>query len=340
MVAKKKLENTGEVTEDADVESAINEEFDVGEEVTDTTNTLESESEVTEATTEPEATTEATPEDDEQTQADLEAAGVNMDEAAEEKQQKKWKKLLLKDVEKYGMAHGSGKSSMINLAERVTEAAMRKTIYPDNTEEIYDAFRNAAEAKGQLPDVGVIPDAAVAENTPIESSEESRSSQVSKLKGFIKLGNRWDTDATDIIRRARNLHFQVLKGDRRGVRKGSTYTILCGVVSKQMARTTAQGALSDADIHEYLSVPIKPEKAADGYTKVEQALMAAVAARKGSDKSQREPIESDALEAAIENLRQCLGEGAPERLAEIDKEAADKQRAAEDKENRKNKKAA
>ena len=284
----------------------------------------------------PEASPPPAPTEEEQ--EDLENAGINISEADEKRTRARQRKAFDKEIEKLGIAHGSGKKSMISLAERITEAAMNKTISATDAEAIYDNFREAADTKGQLEDAGVIPDAAVEENAPIESSEDSRTTQLSKLRNFIELGNKFDDKqsggAADLIRRARNIHIGLLSKDRKTLKKGSTYTILVSVATNNKHRKQAQGVMTDAEIHEFLSVPAKPEKASDEWSKIEQALNAAVAGRKGG--RERPAIDSPHLDAAIEELRACLGEGAPERLKELDAEEDKKIREANDREDKKN----
>lgn len=264
---------------------------------------------------------EPTAEEQAQTEADLEAAGVNISEAQEEKVRRREYKALIKDVKEYGANKGVGATSMINLAERVTEAAMKHAIYPDDGNAIYDAFAEARDKKGQLDDVGAVPDEANMEKAPNQSTEDSYNSQLSKIKSFIKLGNKHDKSAGDLVRRVRNIHIGLLKGDRETLKKGSTYTIMTSLASANEKRTTAQGVMTDQEIRDYLYVAPKPETAKDGIGKMEDALASCKAARKGG--KDRDPIDNVHLDNAISELRQAIGECDPARLAEIDKKEAE-----------------
>ena len=299
------------------------------------------EAEVTgEATQQSEPVNEGPTEPSEQEQADLEAAGVNTDEVNETKARKREHKLLMKDLKEYGTLYGGGKTSMINLAERVVESAMKKAISPADAGNVYDTFKKAAEAKATMDTGDVIPDAAAEENAPIATNEESYKAQVRKIEDFIALGNTFDDSedgASDLIRRARNIHIKLLEGNRETVKKGSTYTILTGIaaahVGRQAKRKVSQGPMTDDEIHKHLWVEPKPEnQPADEWSKVEQALAAANSAQRGGrGENPRPAITADTLagkhlQEAIESLRQCLGEGAPERLQKMEAAEAEAQR--------------
>ena len=273
----------------------------------------------------------------------LDAAGVNVNEADDAKTRKREFNLLKKDVRDYGTLYGGGKTSMINLAERIVEAAQKKAVTPADASNMYDIFKKAADAKSTTTE-GVVPDEAAVENAPIVDKTESYDTQVRKIKDFITLGNTFDDDemgAVDLIKRAKAIHFELLKADRTTLKKGSTYTILCGVaaahVGAQAKRKVSQGPMTDDEIRKYLFVP-KPADVgpADEWKKVQDALNSASAAKKGGrGEGARQPITSDTLagqhlDRAIEALRECLGAGAPERLAAIEAEEAEAQRAIDE----------
>lgn len=313
-MAKQKLENVGE-EQDLDVTF---EDFSNPESTTDAEETSQDpEGEVThESEPEPEPTAEETS----QTEQDLENAGINRSDKSAQAEKRRETTALMTDVRKLGEAHGAGKTSMIGLAERVTEAAMKRAIAPSDAGNIYDKFRDAANKKGQIDDSGVIPDDAVSENAPIMSSEESRLAQVSKLGNFIELGNKFDVDASDLVRRARNIHLEQLKGDRKTLMKGSTYTILVSVASANVKRKSNQGVMTDDEIHKHLWRPAPVETPKDGIAKLEQALDAVKAAKKGS--KEREAILNPRLDDIISELRQAIGEEDPARLQAIEDEEA------------------
>ena len=138
---------------------------------------------------------------------------------------------LKRTVMGLGAQHGAGKTSMIALAEAVTEAAqdnIRRLIVA----EIYDKFREGVTAKSSYEDAGVVPDEAAMDRIGNVDQDKSREQQLSKLRQFIHLGNKYDSDALDLIRKARNMHIDLLRQAlgsaeaKKGVKPGSTYSIL------------------------------------------------------------------------------------------------------------------
>ena len=239
--------------------------------------------------------------------ADLEAAGVNTSEADDEKARKRQYRQLIKKVASLGTEYGAGKISMIALAETVTEAAMRKAVYPDDAEALYDKFKEMADDKATIDDAGLVPDAATSEKPDNKTADQSRASQLSKLKNFIKLGNKFNDDAGDLIRRARNIHLEALKGDRVGLKKGSTYSILTGIAGANEKRNDkTENEKTDEEIHKYHTVPVKEDTTHDGAKKILDALISAKAARNGG--KEREPVSNVHLDNAINELSQALGE--------------------------------
>ena len=124
---------------------------------------------------------------------------------------------LKRTVMGLGAQHGAGKTSMIALAEAVTEAAQDNVITPENVPEIYDKFREGVTAKSSYEDAGVVPDEAAMDRIGNVDQDKSREQQLSKLRQFVHLGNKYDSDALDLIRRARNMHIDLLRQapDRR-----------------------------------------------------------------------------------------------------------------------------
>lgn len=249
----------------------------------------------------------------------------NISEDEHERQTKRERTALLKDVAKIGEAYGAGRASMINLAERVTEAAMTPSIGIKDAEEIYDRFRKRADDKATLDDAGLVPDAAFA--AP-EKGNASRDQQLTKLRAFIKFGNEYQEEALDTIRTARNVHIRMLAGDRDTVKKGSTYTHMTAIATEHIKKDNKRKGvpMSEAEIEEYLTVTPKESEPATPLKKLMDALNSAIAARKGG--RERAPIDHPALNAAIENLQEAVGDqtGGPEELA---KQAAKREKKEE-----------
>ena len=115
---------------------------------------------------------------------------------------------LKRTVMGLGAQHGAGKTSMIALAEVVTEAAQDNILTPDLVGDIYDKFREGVTAKSSYEDAGVVPDEAAMDRIGNVDQDKSREQQLSKLRQFIHLGNKYDSDALDLIRKARNMHIE------------------------------------------------------------------------------------------------------------------------------------
>lgn len=332
-----KLVNTGEVTEnevvfedDSNPEARVESDFSPAEHapssvgadvaaVTHEGNVVIEDEPQNGDTAEATATTEA-PE------------GGNVNPADDKRTKKRQRTALNRRINAIGEAYGAGKTSMIELAEEVTEAAVARTIGPTDAEDIYKEFRNAANDRATIDNAGTVPDPMTEETSLVQ--------QVSKLRVFIHLGNQME-EALDIVRSARNVHLDLLKGDRRGVKKGSTYTILGSVAREAMEDKYAGVPMTEEQIRDFLEVPIIETATPDGAKKIRQALDLAEAARKGSPgnakgEGYRAPVESVALDEAIQSLYQALGDASAEAQAAYDKEKADAEAAKLEKERKKN----
>ena len=248
-------------------------------------------------------------------------------------------KELKRNVLNLGMAHGAGKTSMIALAEAVTEAAQDNIITEEQTEEIYDRFREGVKAKSSYEDAGEIPDEAAG---VVAKGDKSKDQQLSKLRQFIILGGKFDTDALDLVRRARNLHIGMLRDaanseeGKSGIKPGSTYAILVDVARAQLNRqkehkkaklTGLAPVMTDADLKELMSVTVNETEAKTGQDKLLDVYLAAKSTEKGT--AERNPLPSDELAQAIYWLEQALINSAPETYEKYkEKEQAKAERAA------------
>jgi hypothetical protein len=254
-----------------------------------------------------------------------------------------------------GAQHGAGKTSMIALAEAVTEAAQDNVITPDNVAEIYDKFREGVTAKSSYEDAGVVPDEAAMDRIGNVDQDKSRDQQLSKLRQFIYLGNKYESDALDLIRTARNMHIDLLRQAltsaeaKRGIKPGSTYSILVDVARAQLKKqkeaveagrksgtkhTGLAPVLTDAELSALMSQEVKETAPMTGEEKLLAAYLTALAAEKGG--KDRNPVPSDELANAISWLRAALAATAPDLLkehedgiaqAEADKAAAEQAKA-------------
>jgi len=285
--------------------------------------------------------------DTEQDVADQEAAGVadkptrpaaapsNGDNKRENVSPKQQYNALKRTVTALGAQHGAGKTSMIALAEAVTEAAQDGVINDQQTGEIYDKFREGVVAKSTYEDAGVVPDEAAMERAPKENGDKSRDQQLSKLRQFIYLGNKYETDALDLVRKARNMHIDLLRQAagsdeaKRGVKPGSTYSILVDVARAQLKKQKEAveagkrsgvkhvglaPVLTDAELSALMTQKVQETAPMTGEEKLLAAYITAKAAEKGY--KDRNPVPSEELTNAIEWLRQALIKTAPDLLKE------------------------
>jgi hypothetical protein len=271
---------------------------------------------------------------------DTEVTQESSDEAEEDRanvsanQQEKLARLernaLLKEVGKIGATMGASAIGMINLAETVTEGAMHRAFAPDHAEEIYDRFQENRNAKATLDDVGLVPDLSATGDVrkDEEKSDNSRTVQLSKLRAFIKLGNRFEDDAADVVRRARNLHIEAMRGDRSCMKKGSTYTQMYSTAVAQCKKDRAGRIMTDDEIRAIWTTEAPAEKEPkDGIGKLIDALNSVIAAGKGG--RERAALGVETVAPAYDALRRLIGELDPERLAAAEaKHAASEERAA------------
>ena len=253
---------------------------------------------------------------------------------------------LKSDAQKLGLVYGGGKTSMIALAEIVTEAAQDRAITPEQTKDVYDRFKAGVSKASSYEDAGEVPDDAAMGSAPAKSIEQ----QLSKLRQFVILGNTYQFDALDLVRKARNMHIEMLRaanGDanvKKGIKPGSTYSIMVDVARAQLGKhkkavEAAKAAgqkmagnaptLTDDELRDCMTQAVNEPVDKTGEDYLLDTLIKAKATFKGSDK--RNAITSDELSNAIEWLRAALGKAAPELLSKHDAEelaAVEAKRAA------------
>ena len=257
---------------------------------------------------------------------------------------------LKADVFKLGALHGGAKTSMIALAETVTEAAMEDAITVEQVPDIYDSFKKGATKASVYEDAGEVSDEAAMGMAPAKSIEQ----QLSKLRQFVILGNRYQSDALDLIRKARNMHIELLRaanGDaevKKGIKPGSTYSVLVDVARLQLKKqkeAIEAGKKSgvkhvglaplatDTELRDLMTQEVKETIEKTGEDYLLDTLNKAKATYRGS--KTRNAITSDELANAIEWLRQALAKADPDMLAQHDAEEAkavvDAQQAAHEK---------
>lgn len=241
-------------------------------------------------------------------------------------------------VMKLGETYGGGKTSMIALAEVVTEAAQDGAITVEQVPEIYDRFKAGATKASTYEDAGEVSDEAAMGMAPAKSIEQ----QLSKLRQFVIVGTKYESDALDLIRKARNMHIELLRaanGDaelKKGVKPGSTYSVLVDVARAQLKKqkdaveagkksgvkhTGLAPVLTDEELRAIMTQEVKEPVDKTGEDKLLDTLILAKATWKGSDK--RNAITCEELGNAIEWLRAALAKVAPDMLSKHDAEEAE-----------------
>jgi hypothetical protein len=244
---------------------------------------------------------------------------------------------LKKKVLELGAKYGGGKTSMIKLAEEVTEAAQDGAITVEQVPEIYEQFKTGVTKASNYEDAGEVSDEAAIGMAPAKSIEQ----QLSKLRQFVILGGKYESDALDVIRKARNMHIEMLRsanGDaevKKGIKPGSTYSVLVDVARAQLKKqkdaveagkksgvkhTGLAPVLTDAELRALMTQEVKDPVDKTGEDYLLDTLIKARATFKGSDK--RNAITCQELTNAIEWLRAAMGVVAPDMLAAYDAEEA------------------
>jgi hypothetical protein len=172
---------------------------------------------------------------------------------------------------------------------------------------------------------------------PAKSIEQ----QLSKLRQFVILGGKYESDALDLVRKARNMHIELLRaanGDaevKKGIKPGSTYSVLVDVARAQLKKqkdaveagkksgvkhTGLAPVLSDNELRALMTQEVKDPVDKTGEDYLLDTLIKARATFKGSDK--RNAITVEELQYAIDYLRLAMGKVAPDMLAAYDAEEA------------------
>jgi hypothetical protein len=256
---------------------------------------------------------------------------------------------LKSKVQKLGEQLGGSKTSMIALAEAVTEAAQDDTITVEQVPEIYERFKAGVSKASTYEDAGEVSDDAAMGMAPAKSIEQ----QLSKLRQFVNLGSKYTGDALDLVRKARNMHIELLRAAnnatndkdkaelKKGIKPGSTYSVLVDVARAQLkknkdameaakqakAKHTLAPVLTDVELRDLMTQEVKEAVDKTGEDYLLDTLIKARATYKGSDK--RNAITCEELVNAIEWLRAAMAKVAPDALAKYD---ADEQKAIDDRE--------
>lgn len=213
-----------------------------------------------------------------------------------------------------GTQHGNGKKALVVLAQTITEGAGLQVIKPTAAKTFYKKFRSASDKKAVVEGGKVI---------GAEGNEGSWKVQVSKLNSFIKFGNGWREEASDVINKAITVHTGLLANpaDKAALKLTSTYSALVSVARehiKRLANDTLKGIpMDEEELRQFFLGDEPTPKTGADY--VESAIKSLKTAQKGKaakddDENARAPVDDEGVEQAIITLREVLGRIAPEKL--------------------------
>lgn len=238
------------------------------------------------------------------------------------------------DIRKYmslvgniGREHGTGKRALLSLALTIVEGATEQIIKPDSAEAFYKKFRDSSDKKATVADGAVVS----------EANEGSMKAQVSKLRSFIKFGNEYRDDGSEIMNRAADVHTRLAadKDDRKTLKLTSTYSALVSVAREHMKDDRKGVGMTEEELRAFFVGAETAEKTGADY--IESAIKAIKQAQKGREATEtkpeaRDPIEHAGLDRALDELKKVLLDVDPAAHAELIK--------AEEKANEKEAKAA
>jgi hypothetical protein len=235
-----------------------------------------------------------------------ETGNVTADELARNKSK------FLVEVGKIGQQDGQGKKAILNFAETIVEGAMELAIVEKDAERFYKKFRDASDKKAQL-DGGVTMAPA--------ADAKSIKQQAAKMLPLIKLGHAFrdeDAKATDIVRRARNLHLQLMASpdEKKLLKLKSTYPAILSVAVAQLDEKKGfRGVPMTEDQMRSVMQGERRSRPARIMCWPHQSCRERSQGKAVSDDSEgREPIEHDGLVEGIQSLHAVLGDIDPDML--------------------------
>lgn len=222
----------------------------------------------------------------------------------------------LREVKRIGAVDGRGRKAKLNFMETVVEGAMdHNSIVQSDAKRFHDSFVKASNEKAMFEDGSVPYDADV----DAAKNPKSLDSQLDKVKALIRLGNAFvdeDRKATDIVRRARKLHIDLLAdaSAKARLKYKSTYEAVVAIARSQFKDEYAGLPLTDEQMHAVWQGKEKPAKTGLDY--LYAALDNIKLARKGKEAKDdvpgRDPVLHDNLPMAERNIHSVLAELDPD----------------------------
>jgi len=227
------------------------------------------------------------------------------------------KKSLMRQAKEFGKADGAGKRAFIRFARVLVQGGASGVLTPSpKSQDAGDMYRAFSES-------------SVAEAGGLTTAEKaSQASQLSKVRAFIRLGQKYEDEAEPIFDDAMDLHKQVMASPELSerVKLRSTYAAVCSVAVAQCKPEAGGQRLTREQMEAVLlNEPIEV-KETTGVSLLIQALNLSESAHRGraaTEKSNgREPIRHQTLVNIIEAMRVLLGEIGAEELAQRDADIA------------------
>lgn len=229
-----------------------------------------------------------------------------------------------REAQEFGTKDGDGKKQFVKFARNnvrggtlgVLSAAAKGPKEHDHARMLYTDFTNASDTAS---------DAIVT-----EKAAKSLDVQVSKVRAFIRLGNKMEGGALSVFDRALGVHRELVKKGAE-LKYPSTYTSLYNVAVKQLKNKDATNPkvlvpLPDATIRDLMLAPIKPETEITGHDLLVNAIKLVDSAIKGRDGTEnrkgRDRVDSPAVAAARDALYFAVQSVAPEKIQAMEDEIA------------------
>jgi hypothetical protein len=224
-------------------------------------------------------------------------------------------KALLSEARAFGKADGEGKRSHVRFARTCVRGGASKVLSPSpksqSAVQMYQAFTESSlSAAGGLTD----------------AEKASNAAQLSKVRAFIRLGDKYTDEAEGIFDTAVDVHKAIMAdptlNERAKLR--STYGAVCSIAVAQCKPERNAVPLTAAEMEALLLNPPIEEKVTTGVTLLLQALNLSESAKRGKaateNKEGRDAIQHPTLDNIIDALRQLVGELNSEALAQRDAE--------------------
>jgi hypothetical protein len=223
----------------------------------------------------------------------------------------------MKQAEKFGEADGQGRRAFIRFARVLVQGGASGVLTPSpksqDASDMYGSF-----TKGSVKEAGGL--------TTAEKS--STASQLSKVRAFIRLGQKYEDEAETIFDDAISLHKAVMASPELSerVKLRSTYSAVCSVAVAQCKPEAGGQRLTREQMETVLLNEPVEIKETTGVTLLIQALNLLESAQRGraaTEKSNgRDPITHEHMQPIVDAVRGVIGAIDADALAQRDADIA------------------